>query len=109
MCAEETDPQIDVYQSRRFAKVFNALTDQEQKLVDDEIERIIDDPEIGERKKGDLSYLWVHKFFIAKQQYLLGYNWQDNKLTIYLLSLGTHENYYNELKRHRKVDLKLIS
>jgi len=109
MCAEETDPQIEVYQSRRFEKAFDALTEQEQKSVDDEIERIIDNPEIGERKKGDLSYVWVHKFFMAKQQYLLAYSWQDEKLTIYLLSLGTHENYYNELKRHRKADLKLIS
>lgn len=108
MCAEETDPQIDVYLSRRFEKSFSALTEQEQKLVDDEIERIIDDPEIGERKKGDLNYLWVHKFYMAKQQFLLSYSWQDDRLTIYLLSLGAHENYYDDLKRHRKADLKLI-
>jgi len=45
---------------------------------------------------------------MGKQQYLLGYTWVDLRLEIYLLSLGTHENYYDEQKRHRKADLKLI-
>lgn len=109
MCAERIVPETEVFQSRRFEKAFNALTQQEQDAVDDESDRIIENPEIGERKKGDLSYLWVHKFYMGKLQYLLSYSWQDKKLEIYLLSIGTHENYYNEQKRHRKADLKLIS
>jgi len=44
----------------------------------------------------------VHKFYMGKQQYLLGYSWLDQKLEISLLSLGTHENDYDEQKRHRK-------
>ncbi|MCU6664207.1 MAG: type II toxin-antitoxin system RelE/ParE family toxin [Silvania sp.] len=108
MCAEKTGQGIEVYQSSRFEKAFNRLTKSDQDSVDDEIDRIIENPEIGERKKGDLSYLWVHKFYMGKQQYLLGYTWVDLRLEIYLLSLGTHENYYDEQKRHRKADLKLI-
>ncbi|MBZ0057271.1 type II toxin-antitoxin system RelE/ParE family toxin [Leclercia adecarboxylata] len=108
MCAEKTDREIEVYQSSRFEKVFKRLTKEEQDSVDVEIEHIIENPEIGEKKKGDLSYLWVHKFYMGKQQYLLGYTWLEHKLVIYLLSLGTHENYYDEQKRHRKADLKLL-
>lgn len=108
MCAEKTEKEIEVYQSSRFEKAFNRLTEQDQDSVDGEIDRIIANPEIGERKKGDLSYLWVHKFYMGKQRYLLGYAWQEQKLEIYLLSLGSHENYYDEQKRHRKADLKLI-
>lgn len=108
MCAEKRDQGIEVYQSGRFEKAFNRLNEQEQDSVDDEIDRIIENPEIGERKKGDLSYLRVHKFYMGKQQYLLGYSWRDMKLEIYLLSIGSHENYYDEQKRHRKADLKLI-
>ncbi|PVZ78568.1 addiction module toxin RelE [Serratia sp. S1B] len=108
MCAEKTGQEIEVYQSSRFEKAFNRLSKEEQYSVDEEIERIIANLEIGERKKGDLSYLRVHKFYMGKQQYLLGYSWLDQKLTIYLLSLGTHENYYDEQKRHRRADLKLI-
>ncbi|NIF21679.1 type II toxin-antitoxin system RelE/ParE family toxin [Candidatus Pantoea multigeneris] len=108
MCAEKTEQEIEVFQSSRFEKAFNRLNKMEQDSVDDEIDRIIENPEIGERKKGDLSYLWVHKFYLGKQQYLLGYSWLGQKLEIYLLSMGTHENYYDEQKRQRKADLKLI-
>lgn len=108
MCAEKTGQEIEVYQSSRFEKAFHRLIKADQDRVDEEIERIIANPETGERKKGDLNYLWVHKFYIAKQQYLLGYSWVDQKLEIYLLSMGTHENYYDEQKRQRKADLKLI-
>lgn len=108
MCAEKTEQEIEVYQSSRFEKAFNRLTKEKQNSVDEEIDCIIANPEIGERKKGVLSYLWVHKFYMEKQQYLLGYTWLDQKLEILLLSLGTHENYYDEQKRHRKADLKLI-
>ena len=108
MCAEKTGQEIEVYQSGRFEKAFNRLTREDQDKVDEEIDRIIADPDKGERKKGDLSYLRVHKFHMGKQQYLLGYTWLDQKLEIYLLSLGTHENYYDEQKRHRRDDLKLF-
>ncbi|MDF7648543.1 type II toxin-antitoxin system RelE/ParE family toxin [Pantoea sp. Acro-805] len=108
MCAEKTGQEVEVYQTGRFEKAFNRLTEQDKEGVDEEIDRIIANPEIGERKKGDLSYLWVHKFYLGQQQYLLGYSWVDQRLEIYLLSLGTHENYYDEQKRHRKGDLKLI-
>ena len=108
MCAEETGKNLEIYQSRRFEKKFASLTEQEQKTVDEQIELIIDEPEIGERKKGDLNYLWVHKFYMSNQQYLLSYSWVDAKIEIYLLSLGSHENFYDDQKRHRKADLKLI-
>ncbi|NIE72755.1 type II toxin-antitoxin system RelE/ParE family toxin [Pantoea sp. Acro-807] len=108
MSEEKNEPNIDIYQTSRFEKSLNRLTQQEQDSVDDEIDRIIENPDLGERKKGDLNYLRVHKFYLGKQQYLLGYSWQNQKLELYLLSLGTHENYYDEHKRHRKGDLKLI-
>ncbi|MBK0019513.1 type II toxin-antitoxin system RelE/ParE family toxin [Kosakonia sp. S42] len=108
MCAEKAGQEIEIYQSSRFEKAFNRLNKRDQDSVDGEIDRIIANPEIGERKKGDLSYLWVHKFYMGKQQYLLCYTWLDQKCEIYLLSLGTHENYYDEQKRHHEADLKLI-
>lgn len=110
MCAEKTDQQeVEVYLSRRFEKYFDSLTDQEQKEVDDQIELIMDNPEIGERKKGNLDFLRVHKFRMNNQQYLLGYSWVEQKVEIYLLSMGSHENFYDDQKRHRKADLRLIS
>ena len=99
---------IDIYESRRFEKAINKLTESQLKVVEDEIEKIIENPEIGEQKKGDLAFLRVHKFQLDKQLALLGYSWLEDRLEIYLLQLGSHENFYKKMKGQRKVDQKLI-
>lgn len=99
---------IDVYQSNRFESAMNKLHEQQQKVVEDEIDKIIDNPEIGQLKKGDLSHLRVHKFKIEGQLALMGYTWIADKLEIYLLQLGSHENFYEKMKDKRKSDLRLI-
>ncbi len=100
--------EVLVYETRRFAKALGKLTEAVQKSVEDEIEKVIDDPDLGEQKKGDLNHLWVHKFKIGNQEWLLGYNWNEENITIHLLQLGSHENYYKEARRQRKADLKKI-
>ena len=104
----EKQIEIDVYQSRRFEKVLKKLPEPLLKMVEDEIDNIIKEPEIGVLKKGDLSHLRVHKFKIDNEQVLLGYSWVENKIEIYLLCLGSHENFYKKMKDQRKTDLKLI-
>jgi mRNA-degrading endonuclease RelE of RelBE toxin-antitoxin system len=105
----EEQNEISVYQSRRFEKALQKLPEVELSLVEDEIDRIIANPELGVQKKGDLSHLWVHKFKLSSKQILLGYTWVENKLELYLLNIGSHENYYQEMKKNRKVDLKIIN
>ncbi|PCI58831.1 MAG: addiction module toxin RelE [Gammaproteobacteria bacterium] len=104
----EEQNEISVYESRRFEKALKKLSEVELRSVEDEIDRIIADPEIGEQKKGDLSHLWVHKFKLNSKQVLLGYSWVENKLALYLLNIGSHENYYQGMKKSRKADLKII-
>ena len=104
----EPQSEIEVYQSNLFEKQIKKLSTSELTQVEDEIEVIIDNPEIGERKKGDLAYLRVHKFKMNNQLVLLGYSWNDADLKLYLLSIGPHENFYDALKERRKADLKLI-
>jgi len=101
--------QIDVYQTRVFEKALNKLSDSDCAIVEDEIDKIIADPELGELKKGDLSYLRVHKFLLHKQQVLLGYSWVEDKLELYLLNIGSHENFYRDAKKRSKSDLKFIT
>ncbi|EEJ0780948.1 type II toxin-antitoxin system RelE/ParE family toxin [Salmonella enterica] len=109
MSEEHQSREIDVYQSRRFEKSLSKLPEASLKIVEDEIDRIIDNPLMGVQKKGDLSFLRVHKFQLNNQQVLLGYSWVEDKLELYLLSIGPHENFYTDQKKHRKADLKLIS
>lgn len=108
MSEEQQGQEIDVYQSRRFEKSLSKLPEAQLKIVEDEIDRVINDPLMGEMKKGDLNFLRVHKFQVNNQQILLGYSWVEDKLELYLLSIGPHENFYTDQKKHRKADLKLI-
>ena len=101
MSAEQNE--IDVYQSKRFEKAMKKLSDAETKVVEDEIDRIFDNPLIGEQKKGDLSHLKVHKFRLNEMTVLLGYSWGADKLELYLLHIGSHENFYDAQKKHLKL------
>ncbi|TPG57035.1 type II toxin-antitoxin system RelE/ParE family toxin [Ewingella americana] len=108
MSEGQSGQRIDTYESHRFTKAFNRLAQQQQMAVEDEIERIQENPDIGELKKGDLSYLRVHKFQLNNQLALLGYSWLEDKIELYLLSLESQENFYQDQKNHRKTDLKLM-
>ncbi|WP_038906849.1 type II toxin-antitoxin system RelE/ParE family toxin [Dickeya oryzae] len=114
MSEEQNQAEIEVYQTNRFEKALDKLPQQFRSVVEDEIDEIdeidaiVENPELGELKKGDLSYLRVHKFKLNNQLTLLGYSWNQSQLIIHLLSLGSHENFYQQQKKMRKSDLKLI-
>lgn len=108
MSGEPNGTEIEIYQSKRFEKALRKMSDEVLQYVEDEIDKIIDDPEIGIQKKGDLNYLWVHKFKVDSQQLLLGYSWKAQVLELYLLNIGPHENFYRDAKSRRSADLKLI-
>jgi mRNA-degrading endonuclease RelE of RelBE toxin-antitoxin system len=105
----EENPQFEIIQSRTFEKALNRLSEDQKDLVDEQVAKIEENPEIGARKKGDLSHLWVHKFKLDGRETLLGYSFVEQKLELYLLNLGPHENFYDQVKRRRKADIKLMS
>ena len=89
-----------VLQTRRFARVYKKLT-QVSLIADTDaaVGAVADNPDVGERKKGDLAQLWVYKFRSQGQLYLLGYTREDTVRLIYLEAIGPHENFYRDLKR----------
>ena len=90
----------DVRQTRRFSRTYKKLDENLVREVDDAIRTVAQDPDIGEKKKGDLGKLWVHKFRCFGQLYLLGYTRNDGVQLIYLEVAGPHENFfYPDLKR----------
>lgn len=104
----EEQNKINVYESNRFTKTLKKCSMAQLKIIEDEIDFIIQNPEIGVLKKGNLSHLRVHKFKINHQQVLLGYSWIEEKIELYLLHLGSHENFYQKTKDRRNVDLKFM-
>ena len=95
---------MDVRQTPLFERIVKKLTKQEKKDVDAAIKLICESPNIGEDKKGDLLGVSVYKFKMNKQLVLLAYSIDEvgnTTITLYLLKLGSHENFYRDLKQHR--------
>ncbi|MDD5154513.1 MAG: type II toxin-antitoxin system RelE/ParE family toxin [Thermodesulfobacteriota bacterium] len=89
---------MKVYQSRSFEKRVKLFSEIEKSILDQEIEKIMQNPSVGEEKTGDLRGVYVHKFRIKTIQYLLSYRMIGNDLE--LIMIGPHENYYRELKNY---------
>lgn len=89
----------EVLQTASFKKTVNKLKKNQKSDLDNAVREVITDPEIGERKKGDLAFLRVHKFKMVKQLTLLGYSYEDGSITLELIALGSHENFYQGVKR----------
>ena len=95
---------MDIRQTPLFERAVKKLTKQDKKYLDDAIKQICEIPDIGDDKKGDLLGVNVYKFKMNKQPVLLAYSVDevDNTLiTLYLLKMGSHENFYRDLKKHR--------
>ena len=86
-------------QTRRFARAYKKLHGNVASDVDAATETVANDPTVGERKKGDLADLFVYKFRSQNQGYLLGYTVDEEVRLVYLEAVGSHENFYRDLKR----------
>lgn len=91
---------MKVYQSRTFENKVKKFTKYEKEALDGEIKKLVENPLIGEEKKGDLKGVFVHKFRIKTLQYLLSY--RMIRKDIELIMIGPHENYYKDLKSYLK-------
>ncbi len=90
---------MQVIQENRFRRVYKKLHTNELRDVNNAIKIIVDNPFIGEKKIGDLSWLYVYKFKMVGQLMLLGYMiTEDNEIILTFVDMGTHENFYRDLK-----------
>lgn len=89
--------EIHIRQTNAFLRAYKRLHNNQQDAVDRAIADIVLDPVVGEPKKGDLSGVYVHKFDCVNQPFLLAYEFDP--ATRILLLVGTHENFYRNLKR----------
>jgi len=90
---------MNVLQTPRFAKQVKKLKTNQKKALDEAVKTIAENPLLGIQKRGDLSFLRVYKFKMLKQEALLAYTYNDEKIVVTLLAVGTHENFYRDFKR----------
>ena len=88
-----------VVQTATFKKAVKKLKANQKKELDKAVKELMAKPVLGEQKKGGLAFLRVYKFKMNKQLALLGYSFNDGTLTLELMALGSHENFYRDIKR----------
>ena len=91
---------MKIYQSRSFEKKIRKFSKKEKNILDQQIKKILDNPFLGEEKKGDPRGVYVYKFKIKTIPYLLAYRMMRDDLE--LIMIGPHENYYRDLKSYFK-------
>jgi mRNA interferase RelE/StbE len=88
---------ISIRVTPTFERAAKKLHARDKNDLDKAVREVAADPAIGVAKKGDLTGVYVHKFKINKQEVLLSYQYTSSEIV--LLSLGSHENFYRNLKR----------
>lgn len=91
---------MKVLQSRLFEQRVRKFSKEQKLILDEQIKLLIENPEFGTEKKGDLKEVFIHKFKIKTIQYLLAYRFNEEKIE--LIMIGPHQNYYRDLKRYLK-------
>ena len=91
---------MKIYQSRLFEKKVKKMSKAEKDALDREVKNIAENPNIGEEKKGDLKGVFVHKFKLKTNLYLLAYKKAGTDLE--LVMIGSHGNYYRDIKSYLK-------
>jgi len=91
---------MNVIQSPQFARKIKKFHKKQKETLDIHIRKVIDNPQLGQEKKGDLKGIFVYKFKIQYIQYLLAYRFLKNRIE--LITVGPHENYYRDLKGYQK-------
>ena len=83
-----------------FEKAVKKLHSKDKKTLDIAVQAVVAQPGMVSAKKGDLTGVYVYKFKINKQEVLMSYQILDSTgAELVLLALGSHENFYQKLKR----------
>jgi len=91
--------QIRILQTPSFKKSVKKLHKNQKADLDKIVKVLMLNPLLGEQKKGDLAFMRVYKFNMAKQLTLLGYSFENGTLVLELMALGAHENFYRNAKK----------
>jgi len=89
---------MKLLQSGRFSRKIKKLNKNEKVALDQAVQEIINDPSIGQAKKGDLLGVSIYKYKYSTNLLLLAYRHIHSENELTLLAHGSHENFYRDLK-----------
>jgi mRNA interferase RelE/StbE len=86
-------------------KYFKKLKDKKlKKKYETAIQEIRKDPEIGDRKTGDLAGIWGYDIYHNRTNYEIAYYLAENDKgeVVVVVMAGTRENFWDAIKRYMK-------
>jgi len=63
------------------------------------LEKIAENPFVGERLKGNLTAIYSYHLKIASVEYRIAYQIREQEIIVVIMKIGTRENFYEELKK----------
>ena len=88
-----------VLQKGEFKKAYKRLHESQLEAVNEAIEKVVENPALGEQKKDDFVRFRVYKFPVLDQICLLAYVHDEVENTLTLRAFGPHANFYRDLKK----------
>jgi mRNA interferase RelE/StbE len=85
--------------ARRFLRSYKRLHPNQLRAVHESLDQILRGPAIGEPKKEDLKELFVYKFLLIEENFLIAYTINDLTKEVTFEAVGPDENFYRDLKR----------
>ena len=90
---------MQVVQYPAFERVVKKLHANAKKDLDEAVKTLIKNPLAGDLKKANLNGIRVFKFKMVNQLTLLAYRHNEAEKNLVLLALGSHENFYRDIKK----------
>ena len=90
---------MKIFVTNTFLRAAKKLHRNHVTKLEEAIQKIKTNPDIGEAKIGDLAGIKVYKFHILHQLILLAYLYNEKCNEITLVSFGSHANFYENLKK----------
>jgi mRNA-degrading endonuclease YafQ of YafQ-DinJ toxin-antitoxin module len=91
---------MKILQTRIFEKSVKKLHQNTKEELDKAVRELSKNPLCGEAKKGDLVGVRVYKFKMVNQLTLIAYRFDSEQAVLTLLTIGSHENFYRDLKKN---------
>lgn len=89
---------MEIVQYNNFKNSVKKLHKNQKECLNEAVKIILDNPLIGEMKIQDLAGVRVYKFRMVNDLTLLAYVYNEQTSVITLLAIGSHENFYRDLK-----------
>lgn len=100
MADERSKPGRQLIQMPRFERLKKRLLPSAQLALDEAVREVMNQPLVGELKKGALRDVRIHKFKAGNLPLLFAYKFDAKRNVIEAWAVGPHENFYRDLQKY---------